>query len=341
MTEANEYKHEVDYATYDPEDDKLRIYSGRVSKELYDILAEAGYRRAYKQGCFFATWQPRREDLALELCGEIEDEDSTLLDRAGERQERFATYSDNAARRARQRHQASHDAVKGIPLGQPILVGHHSERAHRAAIKRAQNHATKAVEESRRRDYWSRRAKSALRNANRKAAPGPTARRIKKLKAELRKCQRMIDPQGKDWHDAESWSRSFHKKTDDEIAQMWEQRVAYYSRWIEHLEGQVEYWETIYTESGGVNADRHGWDLKKGGWVRGRWGWGQVQRVNKGQDGEISSVSLDKETFKTRGGWMPRIVKYPEIAAYMQAWDEARMLRIENALATGEPLPTE
>ena len=42
-------------ATYSLEDNKLRIYSGRVEQELYDRLRAARYQRAYKQGCFYAT----------------------------------------------------------------------------------------------------------------------------------------------------------------------------------------------------------------------------------------------------------------------------------------------
>ena len=51
----------------------------------------------------------------------------------------------NAAERARQQAQAAYkradlrEEVSGIPFGQPILVGHHSEGRHRAAIKRADN----------------------------------------------------------------------------------------------------------------------------------------------------------------------------------------------------------
>jgi hypothetical protein len=60
-------------ATYSPEDDKLRIYSGRVDQATYDRIHAAGFGRAHKQGCFFATWTPEREDIALELGSEIGD----------------------------------------------------------------------------------------------------------------------------------------------------------------------------------------------------------------------------------------------------------------------------
>jgi hypothetical protein len=39
------------------------------------------------------------------------------------------------------------EKASGIPFGQPILVGHHSEGRHRAAIKRADNAMRKSVEE--------------------------------------------------------------------------------------------------------------------------------------------------------------------------------------------------
>ena len=40
------------------------------------------------------------------------------------------------------------EEASGIPLGQPILVGHHSERRHRTAIERAENAMRRAVEHS-------------------------------------------------------------------------------------------------------------------------------------------------------------------------------------------------
>lgn len=37
---------------------------------------------------------------------------------------------------------------EGIPLGQPILIGHHSEKRHRNHIKKMQNKASQAIEHS-------------------------------------------------------------------------------------------------------------------------------------------------------------------------------------------------
>jgi hypothetical protein len=42
-------------------------------------------------------WTPSREELLLELCGEIDDEDNSLVERAEERSERFNDYSESRA----------------------------------------------------------------------------------------------------------------------------------------------------------------------------------------------------------------------------------------------------
>ena len=65
-----------------------------------------------------------------------------LENRADKRDE----WAESRMQKADQAWDDSRKAVEGIPLGQPILVGHHSERGHRRAIKRAQDKATESVE---------------------------------------------------------------------------------------------------------------------------------------------------------------------------------------------------
>jgi len=50
------------------------------------------------------------------------------------------------------------EGASGIPLGQPILVGHHSEGRHRAAIKRADNAMRASINHDKKADYYERRA---------------------------------------------------------------------------------------------------------------------------------------------------------------------------------------
>lgn len=49
---------------------------------------------------------------------------------------------------ATQRFDAARAATAGIPMGQPILVGHHSERAHRNVLARSDRHMRAACESS-------------------------------------------------------------------------------------------------------------------------------------------------------------------------------------------------
>ena len=117
-------------ATYSPEDNKIRIYPAyRLDAEEYARVKATGYIWAPRQKIFVAPmWTPSREDLALEMCGEIGDEDTSLVDRAEERADRFEGYSERRAEDAERAHNAVSAIADNIPMGQPILVGHHSEK---------------------------------------------------------------------------------------------------------------------------------------------------------------------------------------------------------------------
>lgn len=182
-------------ATYSPEDNKLRLYaSSRLDSSTYERVKAAGFSWAPKQGLFYAPmWTPFREDLLLDLCGEIGDEDTTLVDRAQERAERFCDYSSSRAGEAERARSAVAAITEGIPFGQPILVGHHSERRARRDAERIESVMRKAVNLWETSQYWRDRAAGALRNAKYKERVDVRARRIKKLEAEKRIHERERD----------------------------------------------------------------------------------------------------------------------------------------------------
>lgn len=72
--------------------------------------------------------------------------------------DRYRQYAENARRRSSELHQSSRDAVGDIPFGQPILVGHHSERRHRNALERSSRKMQQSISEQERADYWNTRA---------------------------------------------------------------------------------------------------------------------------------------------------------------------------------------
>ena len=76
------------------------------------------------------------------------------------RKERLEERAAKAAANSEAAYSASRQAVEGIVMGQPILVGHHSEGRHRRAIQRADDRMRKSVEEQRRAQELERRAEA-------------------------------------------------------------------------------------------------------------------------------------------------------------------------------------
>lgn len=72
--------------------------------------------------------------------------------------ERLQRYASNAKQKSDSHYQSSHNLVKDIPLGQPILVGHHSEKAHRNILEKSWNAMGKSVEESKKAESYNERA---------------------------------------------------------------------------------------------------------------------------------------------------------------------------------------
>ena len=71
---------------------------------------------------------------------------TTYRERRENRAERRRDWAEGRKTKADTAWQKSRDAVDGIPLGQPILVGHHSERGHRKALATSDRHARKTIE---------------------------------------------------------------------------------------------------------------------------------------------------------------------------------------------------
>lgn len=181
-------------ATYSAEDDKLRIYLAyHIGADEYSRVKEMGFRYAPKQGCCFAIWSPEREDFALELAGEITAEGTTLAERAAAKAERLDNLAAKNAHKANSFHSAAHSISERFAYGQPILVGHHSERKARRDKARMESAMTQAVRCGEKVDYWNYKAEGVERHANYKGRDDVRARRIKTLLAELRGLQRTIN----------------------------------------------------------------------------------------------------------------------------------------------------
>lgn len=181
-------------ATYSPEDDKIRIYlAHRLSAEDYAPIKAAGFQYAPKQGCVFAVWNPEREALALTLAPEITAEGTALVERAQAKAERLEALAGRAVAKADAFRNAARAVSERFAFGQPILVGHHSERRARRDAARVDRLARASVEAAERVDYWNYRATAVERHVNRKAARDTRVNRIHGLLADLRSYQRRIN----------------------------------------------------------------------------------------------------------------------------------------------------
>jgi phospholipid N-methyltransferase len=241
---------------------------------------------APKQDLFYAIWSPGREDLLLELAGDIEDEETSLEDRAAQRAERFDGYSEKRSDDAEQARKAVSAIADNIPLGQPILVGHHSERHARKDAERIENGMRKAVVMWETKEYWQRRAAASLAHAERHEVPAVRARRIKTLEAAQRKAQRDLAESEKR---IRVWSDDTIKHKDGSLTTLaervnflarigagcsydlqgklergeltpeaaqasviagYEASAAHERRWISHLDNRLVYERALLTESG-------------------------------------------------------------------------------------------
>lgn len=294
-------------ATYSPDDNKLRLYaSSRLDPDTYARVKAAGFRWAPKQDLFFApAWTPDREDLLTELAGELGDEDTSLIDRAEERAERFGEYQVKRTADAEAAREAVARIADNIPLGQPILVGHHSERHARKDAERIENGMRKAVKMWRTAQYWEDRARGAIRHAKYKERPDVRARRIKGLEAEVRKMEKskaagtsalrlwsvLHEPGSllKNGEPTTFYERALYvsgrsstsgyavysdlldgKITPEEaqarVIAAAERLIAWADRWLEHLSFRLTYERAILADAGGTLADQKG--PEKGGAVR-------------------------------------------------------------------------
>lgn len=87
-------------------------------------------------------------------------------ERALNKANKYNGYAANAEKRSEQYFEASQEGRDFLSLGEPIKVGHHSEKRHRALIERNWNRMGKSVEESNKVEkyedksaYWESRAK--------------------------------------------------------------------------------------------------------------------------------------------------------------------------------------
>ncbi len=101
------------------------------------------------------------------------------------RRERYLELAAKAKVEGNAAYKRARSISEHIPFGQPILVGHHSERRHRADIRRIENGMDKAIAASRKEEYYLRKAE----NIGRAGISSDDENAVAKLKAKLEERQ--------------------------------------------------------------------------------------------------------------------------------------------------------
>ena len=100
---------------------------------------------------------------------------------------------------ANQEINSAHEMGSVIPLGQPILIGHHSEKEHRAHLKRIDAAYRRANEAKDKAAYYHNRADAAENNQSISGDDAEAVNRYKSKLEQLEAAQKQMKAVNKAW----------------------------------------------------------------------------------------------------------------------------------------------
>ncbi|MFC9249911.1 DUF3560 domain-containing protein [Amycolatopsis thailandensis] len=248
----------------------LRSSRHRQSKpyaidEIERVLVEAGYTVERE----IDDTMPSVEQQEVDRSERMEDRTDRLTRRAGSQQAKA-----DATR-------AKADAVfDNIPLGQPMLVGHHSYNADRNRRERAWNNLGKSIDQGAYADELAQRAETASHHMDSRNNPVTVGNRIETMEADRRRLQRELDGEPGWLSTTDEHGQQQHRWG---IRYPTEERAEYLRREINTLAEKIEYWKGVYAQlQDEGKASTLGPDtVSKGDWVLYSGMWMRVRRVNK------------------------------------------------------------
>ncbi|WP_017972421.1 DUF3560 domain-containing protein [Actinopolyspora halophila] len=258
----------------------LRSSRHRPSKpnpisEIADILAGLGYDIDYDIDDATPT---------------VAEQEAHQAERAQARADRLDERAQAQAERAAGTREKAEQVFRTIPAGQPILIGHHSEKTDRNRRARAEKQLGRSIKQREKAEELSRRAETASHHEGARNSPVTVANRIERMDAEQRRYQRALD--GRDELESYLDERGTrrHRWT---VRYPDEDRTALLQREIAELDKQLTYWREVYAQlQQQGRASTLGPDqVATGDWVSLRGDWMRVRRVNR------KSVSVPNPIF--------------------------------------------
>lgn len=124
--------------------------------------------------------------------------------------EKRREWAESRRKKAAARFAASHAIVGQIPMGQPILVGHHSERRHRRDIERSHNHMAAGCESQKMAEHHESKA-DGLQTQLERSIFSDDADAIEKLEAKAAELDAAAE-------NCNAINKAWRKHKDDEPA---------------------------------------------------------------------------------------------------------------------------
>ncbi|MBW0101518.1 DUF3560 domain-containing protein [Pseudonocardia sp. KRD291] len=206
----------------------------------------------------------------------VQEREADREDRTDRRVDMLAARSERRAGEAAAARQARDRITEHIPFGQPILLGHHSQRRSERDAERIHNLTGRAVHADEAAREATRQAGEAAAGQRHRDALPVTLRRIEKLEAEERGYRRILDGYERPSYDGRG-QVLYANRHDPATGQY---RVDTQAR-LDDVLAQLEHWRghVARLQAEGQKVWSRA-DFAKGDWVRMRDGWGQVVRVN-------------------------------------------------------------
>jgi hypothetical protein len=258
-------------ATYNKATGWMAIsFSSIPAPELRQEMKANGFRYNPVRKQWVAKWYPYREELAKKYAGGIEQVDITPNWAA--KAEHAAELASKHEAKGDEHWQKSEKMLDVIPFGQPILVGHYSEKGDRNYRDRAWNQRMKGAEEHEIAQKYQDKAERYGQKATGES-PGLIYRRIQKLEADKRKMER---------NKAEAVEK--HSQRGIEWA----------DKWLNEYNNRLTVEREKYKASGGIAIGTQ--QFKPGDIVYTRHGVGTIASISK----KTARVKLDPDPLTGR-----------------------------------------
>jgi Domain of unknown function (DUF3560) len=281
--------------------------------DTYKINRAAEALRAAGHDVAVTVDEGERRDMAT-----IETE---RAERAEARAERYEERAGRVGQQAQADYGRARQMAEAIPFGQPMMPDHYSynrDRRYRDRIHSTFGRAFAGMDEAK---ELGRRAGAAEANqAHRESVPA-TLRRIAKLEADERRIQRTIA--GRDEYVLNEATGEY----DIKLVTPGPRYLARLESSLAEVREQLAYWRghVKAAEADGVKV----WgpaDFTKGDFVRTRYGWAEVLRVNAKSVSIPWNVSHRGEVITRADGHYPRPWPYDEVCGRKSADDLAALL---------------